>query len=177
MTIEIDYDKFREWIEKKDLEISLSNLKDRVKNLERYLLDCLTDVQNRNKSKFKNPLLPFTRELEEYSADLRGLNANLNEPITHKYANLCEPMRTNYTKESEPIRTKNTEIRGLKRTPRTNKNFRDNLIKEIIFYIKQSYSTTEIKDIIIEKFGIKKTCFYKYLKLSRKYLNAIFFSK
>lgn len=91
-------------------------------------------------------------------ANLREPNANLNEPITHKYANLREPTRTN---------------EQIKLTPRTNKNFRDKLIKAIIFYIKQDYSTTEIKEIIREKFGVKRTCFFKYLKLSREYLNAI----
>lgn len=65
-------------------------------------------------------------------------------------------------------------------TPRTNiekkiKKRLDNakLMKAIHSCIKEGYSTNQIKEDIMTRFKIKKTCFFKYLKLVREQIREL----
>ena len=47
------------------------------------------------------------------------------------------------------------------------------LMKAISSCIKEGYTTNHIRDDIIARFGIKTTCFFKYLKLVREQLRVV----
>lgn len=87
------------------------------------------------------------------------------EFINNKLNLLREQVRE-LTPRTTPPNTPRTSLKSIEKKV-MNKLNTAQLMKSIKHYIDEGYKTNEIRDEIMLRFGIKKTCFFKHLKQVR----------
>lgn len=115
----------------------------------------------------KNTFLKIKSSLNSLDLKINTLEQNqinkeeLKQEILKELREVLREPTTPITPRSN---LKNIEKKVLKRLDSIQ------LQKAISRYIEDGYKTNQIKEEIINRFNIKQTCFYKYLKLVRQQL-------
>ncbi len=118
------------------------------------------------KEEFKKIANAF-RERDKKILTLKNDITSKNEMYLMIKKALREQLREVTTRSTSPNQLKPMQKRVLKRLDTAK------IMKAIHSYIQEGYRTNQIKDEIINRFGIKPTCFFKYLKALREQLREV----